>query len=117
MSNSRRRLRVDPQLVFGVSLIASLFISWPGLRNAMNGSADIMAVGVNLLVGVAVIWTGLFMVASLIASYSATASTVRKSVSVTNGPPVAERRATSNEIEADQFEASAIAANAEITAG
>jgi hypothetical protein len=67
-----RKLRVDPQLVFGLSLLGALAISWPGFSAAMRGSADIMLVGVRFLIAVAVVWTGLFCVASIIAGFAST---------------------------------------------
>lgn len=68
-----RGTRVDAQLVFGISVLVSLLIAWPGLRGAMEGSADIMGVGVRFLVSVAVVWSALFAVATLIAGYASTA--------------------------------------------
>ncbi len=116
---NERRLRVDPQLVFGISLLVALAISWRGLMGAMNGSADIMTVGVRFLIAVAVVWTGLFSVASLLASYAAATPDRENSTGETQ-----DRRqlspalsAMSRELEADANAATAIAAETESAAG
>ncbi len=67
-------VRADPQLVFGISVLVALAISWPGLAGAMRGSADIMTVGVRFLIAVAVVWSALFCVASLIAGFATTSA-------------------------------------------
>ncbi len=87
--SNAKGLRVDPQLVFGISVLVALAISWPGLAGAMRGSADIMTVGVRFLIGVAVVWTALFCVASLIAGFSATTTRETKATG-----PVSDRAAT-----------------------
>ena len=111
MIEPRRRMRVDPQFVFGLSLIVSLLISWRGFSGAMHGSSDIMTVGVRFLIAVAVVWTGLYLVASLIAGYAATPQ-------VRVGVPGARAVAPSSgarELEADNV--AAVAAETETAAG
>lgn len=71
MNDQSGPARVDPGLIFGISLITALVISWPGFSGAMNGSADIVAVGVRFLIAVAVVWTGLWIVTSVIAGFAA----------------------------------------------
>lgn len=119
MSEDRRRLKVDPLLVFGLSLIVSLALSWPGFAGAMNGSADIIVVGVRFLIAVAVVWTGLFLVASLIAGYAASTPTgaVVSGDRIAVSTPSATNTITHREVEADNAAASAIAADTESVAG
>lgn len=71
MNEQPRPPRVDPGLIFGISLLTALVISWPGFSGAMNGSADIVSVGARFLIAVAVIWSGLFIVTSVIAGFAA----------------------------------------------
>jgi hypothetical protein len=120
MSDPRRRLRVDPQLVFGVSLIVSLAISWRGFEGAMHGSADIVTVGVRFLIAVAAVWTGLFMVASLIASYASSPTVVAPTTGASGSPgsPRSSALPSGNRaLDADNVAAAAIAAETETAAG
>jgi hypothetical protein len=80
--------RVDPGLIFAISLIGALVISWPGFSGAMQGSADVVTVGVRFLIAVAVLWTGLWIVTSLIAGFAA-ASERPANHPDDNGPTVA----------------------------
>ncbi len=112
-----RRIRVDPPLVFGVSLLVALAINWKGFEGAMHGSADIVAVGVRFLVAVAVVWAGLFAVASLIASFAA--NTPAESGDATGDRRHTDGRAPASglvAIDADHA-AVAIAADTETAAG
>lgn len=68
--NKPRRPAVDPQLLFGISLIIGLFLAWPSLSSAMQGNSDIVAAGVRLLLSIGVAWTGCFLVSTLIGGYA-----------------------------------------------
>ena len=68
--NEPRRPRVDPQLLFGISLIIGLFLAWPSLSSAMKGNSDIVAAGIRLLLSIGVAWTGCFLVSTLIGGYA-----------------------------------------------
>lgn len=114
MNDPRRRVRVDPQLVFGISLLVSLAISWDGFSKAMHGSADIVAVGMRFLIAVGVVWTGLFLVASLLASYAAApAAPAAPAPRAATGRP----HELTGDINADVAAAAAIAADTESAAG
>ena len=65
-----RRPAVDPQLLYGFSLIIGLIVTWPSLNSAMHGNSDIVAAGIRLLVTIALSWTGCFLVSNLIGGYS-----------------------------------------------
>jgi hypothetical protein len=67
-----RRVRIDPQLVFGATLVLALAINWSGFSGAMHGAVDIVALGARFLVTVALVWAALFAVASMIAGFAAT---------------------------------------------
>lgn len=115
---NERKLAVDPQLIFGISLLVALAISWRGLMGAMHGSADIMTVGVRFLIAVAVVWTGLFSVASLLASYAAASQSRSDASDETDRRRVIPTITPMNrELEADAAAAAAIAAETESAAG
>ena len=62
----------DPQLLFGVSLLAGLALAWPTLRSAMHGGTDIAVAGARLLIAIAFAWTGGYLITTLFASFAAT---------------------------------------------
>lgn len=66
----RRHRGLDPEMIYGWSLLGGLALAWPMLSSAMHGEADILAAGVRLLVSVAVLWAGLHLVNSLIGNYA-----------------------------------------------
>ncbi len=70
MSEQPTRGGLDPQLLFGISLLSGLALSWPSLSAAMHGNADIIAAGIRLLLSIAVVWAGIFLVSSLIGGYA-----------------------------------------------
>ncbi len=86
------RVRVDLQLVFGVSLLVALAISWPGFSGAMNGTADIVTVGIRFLVVVGAAWVGIYGVASLIAAYASNPQGADRAAA----PVAADRRRASD---------------------
>ena len=67
--NSSRRSAIDPQLLYAISLIGCLLLSWRALHTAMQGNGDIVNAGIRLLVSVGFIWTGGYLVSQLIGSY------------------------------------------------
>lgn len=68
--NEPRRPAVDPQLLFGISLVIGLFLAWPSLSTAMHGDSDIVAAGIRLLLSIGVAWTGCFLLSNLIGGYA-----------------------------------------------
>jgi hypothetical protein len=65
-----RRPSVDPALLFGLSLIASLVLWWPTFRGALNGSIDITVAGLRYLAALGLSWLCMFGVGTLVAGYS-----------------------------------------------
>jgi hypothetical protein len=65
-----RRPSVDPALLFGLSLIASLVLWWPTFRGALNGSIDITVAGLRYLAALGLSWLCLFGIGTLVASYN-----------------------------------------------
>ena len=66
----RHATRVDPHLVFGISLFLALGVSWPALSGAMHGTVDIVQAGVHLLVALAIAWAGCYGIGALWHSYA-----------------------------------------------
>jgi hypothetical protein len=62
--------RVDPHLVFGISLVIALVLSWPSLSGAMHGLVDIVQAAIHLLVAMAISWAGCYGVGSLLHGYA-----------------------------------------------
>ena len=71
MSDGPKPKHIDPQLLYGLSLLGGLVLSWPSLATAMRGESDIIAAGIRLLLSIAVVWTGGFFITSLIGGYAA----------------------------------------------
>jgi hypothetical protein len=69
-----RRPSVDPALLFGLSLIASLVLWWPTLRGALNGSIDITVAGLRYLAALGLSWLCMFGVGTLVAGYNRAAA-------------------------------------------
>ncbi len=65
--------RVEPQLLFGISLLGGLALSWRALSSAMHGDVDITVAGVRLLVSIAFVWACSYGITALFTSYSMTA--------------------------------------------
>ncbi len=94
-----RRPSVDPALLFGLSLIASLVLWWPTFRGALNGSIDITVAGLRYLAALGLSWVCMFGIGTLIATYNR---------STQSGPPALPpgpvahplRRAQDRELEA-----------------
>jgi hypothetical protein len=64
------RAGVDPEVLFGISLLIGLALSWGALDGAMHGRVDILAAGVRLLVAVAFAWAGCFGVATMVTGFA-----------------------------------------------
>jgi hypothetical protein len=64
------RPRVDAALTFGVSLIVSVVLWYPTLRATMNGNIEITDAGIRYLLALALAWTAVFGVSSLVAMYT-----------------------------------------------
>ncbi len=88
---SRPAGRVDPHLVFGISLFIALAVSWPALSGAMHGNVDIIQAGAHLLVAVALSWTGCYGIGTLLHGYAHGAGTP---VARTAAAELTRRRAT-----------------------
>ena len=61
---------VDPAFTFGISLIVSLVLWWGTLQALLAGNVDITDAGLRYLVSLALSWTGVYFVASLVAMYA-----------------------------------------------
>jgi hypothetical protein len=70
VSDDPKPKAVDPQLLYGISLLGGLILAWPSLASAMRGNADIIAAGIRLLLSIAVVWTGGYLITTLIAGYA-----------------------------------------------
>ena len=71
MSEAPQPKRIDPQLLYGLSLLGGLALAWPSLASAMRGESDIIAAGIRLLAAIAAVWTGSFLLSALIGGYAA----------------------------------------------
>jgi hypothetical protein len=65
------RPSVDPAFTFGLSLVLSLILSYPTLRNTMNGNTDISDAGTRYFVALALLWAGLYGVLAIVAAFAA----------------------------------------------
>jgi hypothetical protein len=64
-----RHARVDPALLFGISLGLSLVLWWPSLTGALNGNIDITSAGLRYLAALGLSWLGVFGIGVLVAGY------------------------------------------------
>jgi hypothetical protein len=64
------RPSVDPAFTFGVSLVISVVLWYPTLRETMNGNIEITDSGIRYLLALAIAWAGVFGVSSLVAMYA-----------------------------------------------
>jgi len=74
---------VDPAFSFGVSLVVSLVLWYPTLRETMAGNIDITEAGIRYFLALAIAWAGVYGICALVAMY---ASQPRRSPT----PPPAE---------------------------
>ncbi len=79
--------RIDPQLVFGISLLLALAVSWPALSGAMHGRVDIVQAGVHLLGALALSWAGCYGVGALLHGYAQSASAARPEPATATSAP------------------------------
>jgi len=65
--------RVDPELLFGISLLAGLALSASSLSGALHGDVDITVAGLRLLVAIAFSWAASYGITAMFTSFSARA--------------------------------------------
>ena len=61
---------IDPAFTFGVSLVLSLVMWYPTLRETMNGSIDITNAGIRYFLSLAIAWAGVYGICALVAMYA-----------------------------------------------
>ena len=108
MTEERPRSGVDPQLLFGISLLAGLVLAWPALSSAMHGHSDIVAAGARLLLSIAAAWACGFFLSSLIGGYAAANAK-------THNEDASERRDPSSAAKLPALAASSGDANIDLT--
>lgn len=62
--------RVDPQLLFGISLFAGLVLAAPALHGALEGDVDIVVAGIRLLVSIAFAWCAVYAITWLFVTFA-----------------------------------------------
>jgi hypothetical protein len=65
------RPSVDPSFTFALSLVLSLLLCYPTFKNMLHGSVDVTQGGIRYLIALAISWSGVHGVASLVAGYAA----------------------------------------------
>jgi hypothetical protein len=65
-----QRPSVDPAFSFGVSLVVSLLLWSPTLREAMQGNLDITDAGIRYFLALAISWAGVYGICALVAMYA-----------------------------------------------
>ncbi len=90
MSEMPTRRGIDPQLLYGLSLLGGLALAWPSLASAMKGNTDIIAAGIRLLLSIAFVWTGGYLITTMLSGY---ARTVDQAASATAAEGGSDRRA------------------------
>jgi hypothetical protein len=65
------RPSVDPAFTFGLSLVLSLMLSYPTLRNMMNGGTDISDAGTRYFVVLALLWAAVYGVLAIVTTFAA----------------------------------------------
>ena len=69
-----KRTSVDPAFVFGASLLISVVLWYPTLRETMNGNIEVTDSAIRYLLALALAWAAVFGVSSLVALYARKAS-------------------------------------------
>ncbi len=92
MSTGERPPHVDPQLLFGISLLAGLALSAQALNGAMHGDVDITVAGLRLLVAIAFSWAAIYGITAMFASFSAHVDQAARDTA--ERPDTPRRRAT-----------------------
>ncbi|MCU1428222.1 MAG: hypothetical protein JWL83_2222 [Actinomycetia bacterium] len=66
------RAAIDPPLLFAISLLMSLALWWPSLRQALSGNLDITVAGLHYLAALGLSWLAVFGVGTLVSGYAQT---------------------------------------------
>jgi hypothetical protein len=61
---------VDPTFTFGVSLVLSLVLWYPTLRETMAGNIDVTDAGIRYFIALALAWAGVYGISALVAMYA-----------------------------------------------
>jgi hypothetical protein len=61
---------VDPTFTFGVSLVLSLVLWYPTLRETMAGNLDVTDAGIRYFIALAIAWAGVYGISALVAMYA-----------------------------------------------
>ena len=61
---------VDPAFSFGVSLVVSLVLWYPTLRETMDGNIDITDAGIRYFLALALSWAGVYGICAIVAMYA-----------------------------------------------
>src|SRR3954471_7342421 len=64
------RPSVDPTFTFGVSLVLSLVLWYPTLRETMDGNIDITDAGIRYFLALGLSWAGVYGISALVAMYA-----------------------------------------------
>jgi len=64
------RPSVDPAFTFGVSLIISLVLWYPTLRQTMSGNIEITESGIRYFLALAIAWAGVYGISAVVAMYA-----------------------------------------------
>jgi hypothetical protein len=64
------RPSVDPSFTFGVSLVISLVLWYPTLRETMNGNIEITDAGIRYFLALAIAWAGVYGISAIVAMYA-----------------------------------------------
>jgi hypothetical protein len=64
------RPSVDPAFTFGVSLVISLVLWYPTLRQTMTGNIDITESGIRYFLALAIAWAGVYGISAVVAMYA-----------------------------------------------
>jgi hypothetical protein len=64
------RPSVDPAFTFGVSLVISLVLWYPTLRQTMSGNIEITDAGIRYFLALAIAWAGVYGISAVVAMYA-----------------------------------------------
>ena len=64
------RPSVDPSFTFGVSLVISLVLWYPTLRETMSGNIEITDSGIRYFLALAIAWAGVYGISAIVAMYA-----------------------------------------------
>jgi hypothetical protein len=65
-----KRTSVDPAFTFGASLVISVVLWYPTLRETMNGNIEVTDCAIRYLLALVLAWAAVFGVSSLVALYA-----------------------------------------------